>query len=314
MKILITGGAGFIGSHLIGALLNLGHSVIVLDNLSVGKKEFLQGQIYNKKFIFIEADLLDYKNLKKVLPQHIDMVFHLAANSSIQKGVRNPEVDFQNTTQATFNLLQIMRTCSIKKIFYTSGSGVYGDIGSLEAKENFGPLIPTSMYAATKLSAEAMICAFTHLFDMQAWIVRPANVVGPRLTHGVVYDFVYKLRKNRTVLTVLGDGKQNKSYLYVDSVISAILLTWQFARDKINIYNIAADDSITVAQIADLVIKGMNLAKVKIVYKGGYGGWKGDVPVVKLDNTKIKQLGWFPRYTSLQAIQKTLKFLLKHTT
>lgn len=310
MKILVTGGAGFIGSHLVETLLNLGHSIIVIDNLSVGRKEFLEKQTRNKRFLFIEVDLLDYKRFESLIPQRIDMVFHLAANSSIQKGVNNPEVDFYHTTQATFNLLQVMRTHLIKKIFYTSGSGVYGDTGSLSVDENFGPLIPTSMYAASKLSAEAMICAFTYLFDMQVWIVRPANVIGPRLTHGVVYDFVNNLKKNRKVLNVLGDGKQSKSYLYIDSVIAAILLVWRFAKDKINIYNIASDDSITVSQIAEFIIKEMNLSSVKIVYEGGYGGWKGDVPVVRLSNAKIKQLGWLPEYTSAQAIRKTVKFLL----
>ena len=187
MKILVTGGAGFIGSHLVDHLIKAGHKVKVYDNLSGGKYEFLKHHEKNSRFTFVKADLADQKTLRKE-SKNIEMVFHLAANSDISKGITDPSIDFRETTQNTFNLLQAMKENGIKKIFFTSGSGIYGDAGSTYTKENFGPLIPVSMYGATKLSAEAMIYAFSNFFDIQAWVLRPANIIGPRLTHGVVFD------------------------------------------------------------------------------------------------------------------------------
>ncbi|MDD5489267.1 MAG: SDR family NAD(P)-dependent oxidoreductase [Candidatus Moranbacteria bacterium] len=308
MKILVTGGAGFIGSHLVDHLLREGHEVKVYDNLSGGNRDFLKHHEKNKRFAFVKADLADRKTLRKE-SKKIEMVFHLAANSDISKGISDPSLDFEQTTHHTFNLLQAMKENGVKKIFFTSGSGIYGDVGSTYTKENFGPLIPVSMYGATKLSAEAMIFAFSNFFDIQVWVLRPANIIGPRLTHGVVFDFVKRLKKDSKKLQILGDGRQSKSYLYVLDVIRAIDLVTKKAKQKINIFNIASNSFITVNSIADVITKEMNI-NPKRSWTGGKIGWKGDVAKVRINNSKITKLGWKPKYNSRQAVQKTVRVVL----
>jgi len=308
MKILVTGGAGFIGSHLVDYLLREGNRVKVYDNLSGGNYNFLKHHAKNKNFTFVKADLADQKTLKKET-EYIEMVYHLAANSDISKGITDPSIDFRQTTQNTFNLLQAMKENDIKKIFFTSGSGIYGDVGETYTKEDFGPLIPVSMYGATKLSAEAMIYAFSNFYDIQAWVLRPANIIGPRLTHGVVFDFVKRLKKNPKKLQILGDGKQSKSYLYVLDVIRAIDLVAKKAKKKINIFNIASNSFITVNSIADIITKEMAISP-KRSWTGGKIGWKGDVAKVRINNSQITRLGWKPKYDSRQAVQKTVRVVL----
>jgi UDP-glucose 4-epimerase len=308
---VITGGAGFIGSQLADNLLEQGHQVTIIDNLSWGKKDFLAHNLTNHAFTFLELDLLDKGSLQDKFPAGADAVFHLAASSDIMRGSVEPEIDLNNTTIATFNLLDRMRSLGIKQIFFLSGSGVYGDVGETYTDENFSPLLPISMYGATKLSAEAMISAFVHLYEMQAWILRPANIIGPRATHGVIYDLINKLRVNPKTLSVYGDGQQSKSYLYVDDVISAINHVWARTREPINIFNIASDTYITVQEIAEIVIDSMSLSDTEILYTGGARGWKGDVPIVRLDTSKIEALGWSPEFTSRQAVQRTVEAILE---
>jgi UDP-glucose 4-epimerase len=308
MKILVTGGAGFIGSHLVEHLLKEGHFVKVYDNLSGGNYNFLKHHEKNKKFTFVKADLADKKNIRRET-KGIEMVFHLAANSDISKGITDPSIDFKQTTQNTFNLLQAMKENGIKKIFFTSGSGIYGDVGSTYTREDFGPLIPVSMYGATKLSAEAMIYAFSNFYDIQAWVLRPANIIGPRLTHGVVFDFIRRLKKNPKKLQILGDGKQSKSYLYVLDVISAIDLVIKKAKKKINIFNIASNNFITVNSIADIITKEMDI-NPKRSWTGGKIGWKGDVAKVRINNAQITKFGWRPRYNSRESVKKTVRVVL----
>ncbi len=308
MKILITGGAGFIGSHLVDSLLLQGHSVKVYDNLSGEGKNLLNHLKSNKNFQFIKADLADLKTLKKET-KSIDMIYHLAANSDISKGIANPEIDFEQTIKNTFNLLIAMRDNGIKKLFYTSGSGIYGDVGETYTKESFGPLIPVSMYGASKLSAEAMIYAFSNFFDIQVWIFRPANIIGPRLTHGVIFDFIRRLKKDPKKLEILGDGKQSKSYLYVLDVISGINLAIKKVKQKINIFNLASNSFITVNQIADVITEEMEISP-KRSWTGGKIDWKGDVAKVRINNDKIIKLGWKPKYNSKEAVRKTVRVVL----
>lgn len=311
MKLVVTGGAGFIGSQLADDLLSQGHEVIVFDNLSWGKKEFFQHNLKNKSYQFIKVGLLDKSKLLKSFPKNVDVVFHLAANSDIMRGTLEPAIDLKNTTIATFNLLDTMRLHGVKKVFFTSGSGVYGDVGSKFTSETFGPLLPVSMYGAAKLSAEALISSFVNLYDMQAWILRPANIIGPRATHGVVFDFINKLRKNPKELLVFGDGKQSKSYLYVADVIEAINIVWKKSNRQINLFNISSDSFISVSEIAKIVINEMGLKGVtKIKYTGGNRGWKGDVPIVRLDMTAIEKLGWKSKHTSHEATVETVRSLL----
>lgn len=310
MHILITGGAGFIGSQLADFYLDKGYKVTVFDNLSWGKEAFIKHNYTNPKFKFCKLDLLNAKELIVNLPTNIDTVFHLAANSDIMRGADDPTIDFKNTTEATFNLLNAMRLKKIKRIFYTSGSGVYGEVGKVKVPETYGPLFPYSMYGATKLAAEGMIAAFVNLYDMQAWMIRPANIIGPRATHGVILDFINKLKKNPKKLEILGDGNQNKSYLYISDVINAIDRIWKKEKNKISVYNLASDSTITVNEIAKIVIEEMNLKKTVIGHTKGDRGWKGDVPIIWLTNDKLNSLGWKCQYSSKEAVRKTIQVLL----
>jgi UDP-glucose 4-epimerase len=310
MNVVVTGGAGFIGSNLVDRLMELGHRVTVIDNLRGGRKDFLVQHLSSDQFRLREVDVRDTDKLKSVLDARTELIFHLAANADIAKGVQDPTLDFQHSIVATFSLLQVMRHHGIRKLVYTSGSGVYGNQGSTYSSESFGPLEPVSMYGAAKLGAEGLISAFAHLFGMQAWIFRPANIIGPRATHGVVYDFVRRLIKDPTQLRILGDGRQSKSYLHVSDVIDALLLAPQKAKARVNFFNLASKSFITVNQIADLVISLMGLKKVRRSRTGGRIGWKGDVPIIRLQNTSIRKLGWKPRYNSTEAVKATVKALL----
>lgn len=307
---VVTGGAGFIGSHLVDRLMKAGHFVTVIDNLSGGQEEFIAHHMNSKNFTFVKADIREQDILRKTLHPNTDIVFHLAANADIAKGVEDPSLDFEHSIVATYSVLEAMRHSGIKKIAYTSGSGVYGDRGTTYSLESTGPLTPVSMYGAAKLSAEALISAYTHLFGMKAWILRPANIIGPRITHGVVFDFVQRLTNNPTTLHILGDGCQSKSYLHVDDVIDAMLLVLKKTADPVNIYNVSSRSYVTVNEIADLVMRAMRLNNVKVTYSGGTVGWKGDVAIVRLRSTRLRQLGWKPAYSSRQAVQQTIASLL----
>jgi UDP-glucose 4-epimerase len=310
MDVAITGGAGFIGSTLVDRLMSSGHSVTVIDNLSGGSRSFLAPHLGSPRFRFIEEDVRNTGKMVEALSPKVDLVFHLAANADIARGVQDPSLDYEHSIVATFSLLQAMRHYGLKKLVYTSGSGVYGDRGLTYLSETYGPLQPVSMYGASKLGAEGLVSAFVHLYDMQAWIVRPANIIGPRATHGVVYDFITRLRKDSSELRILGDGRQSKAYLHVDDVVDALLLVQKKARDPINLFNLSSSSFITVNQIAALVVRAMGLENVKRTHTPGKVGWKGDVPVVRLRNTRITRLGWRPRYTSAQAVKATISALL----
>lgn len=310
MNVLITGGAGFIGSHLTDYLLGKKHNVVVFDNFSLGKKEFIAHHLHNPRFSLCTIDLLDEKKMLACWPKNIDMVFHLAANSDIRKGATNTKVDFDQTIVATFNVLNCMRKKSVKKIFFASGSGVYGDLGTKKISETFGPLQPVSLYGATKLSAEALVSAYAHLFNMRAWVIRPANIIGPRATHGVIYDFIKQLRDHPNHLRILGDGKQTKSYLHISDVVDAFDLIFKKSHDTFNVFNLGSDTSISVNEIARIIIREIGLQNVIVTRTGGSVGWKGDVPIVRLDTTKTARLGWKPKYSSKEAVIRTARSLL----
>jgi len=308
LKIFITGGAGFIGSNLVEELVK-NNFITIYDNFSSGKKEFLKTWLRSKNLKIIKGDLLDFKKLKRAIKGH-ELVIHLASNPDIAKGILDPSIDLKQGILVTFNVINAMRLNNIKKLIYLSGSGVYGDQNEKVIKENFGPLIPVSMYGASKLSAEALICAFCHLYDMQAWIFRPANIVGKNQTHGVAHDFIKKLRKNPKKLLILGDGKQSKSYLHVKDLIRAVLKAFCQTNKKVNIFNVASEDFLTVNEIAKIVIEEMGLKNVKLKYTGGKVGWKGDVPKVRLDISSIKKIGWRPKFNSKEAVRQAVRELL----
>lgn len=306
----ITGGAGFIGSHFTDILLDMGKEVIIFDNLSSGKLDFIKHHKKNPHLTFIKGDLLNQKQLASAINRNIDFVIHLAANPDISKGIEDPSVDYNQTIVATFNLLMEMKNKKVKKILFLSGSGVYGNVGDICTKEEFGPLLPVSMYGASKLSAEGLISAFSNLFKIKAWIFRPANIIGDRATHGVIFDFINKLKKNPSQLLILGDGNQSKSYLHISDVIDGIFLALGKSQDKINLFNIGSTSFITVNEIADIVIESMKLKDVAIKHTPGNIGWPGDVPIVRIDSKKLQDLGWNPRLSSGEAVKKTVLNLI----
>ena len=309
MKILVTGGAGFIGSHLCDALIQANHEVVVVDNLILGKLENINHLIELPDFHFYKEDILNFEGLKQIFNEHaFDMVFHMAANSDIQKGSADPEIDFNLTFKTTFNVLQCLKEFNVKKLFFASTSAIYGETSDL-LTEDYGPLRPVSNYGAGKLASEAFISAFSAAYDIQTWITRFPNVVGERFTHGVIYDFIHKLKSNPNELEVLGNGEQNKPYLYVKDLIEGILFVCNNSHERFNVYNLGSNTRTKVKEIAKMVIEEMGL-NARINYTGGDRGWVGDVPEFKYDVSKINQLGWKAKYTSNEsvrlAIQKAL--------
>ena len=308
-KILITGGAGFIGSHLADKLLEDGHQVTVLDNLSLGRLSNLEKAMQNPEFKFIEGDILDKQFLCKVFEDgDFDTVFHMAANSDIAKSHRNPDVDFDNTLSTTYNVLLAMKDYGVKNIVFASTSAIYGEAG-VSVDENYGPLFPISHYGASKLASEAYISSFCENYGFKAWITRFPNVVGERATHGAIYDFINKLKKNPKELEVLGDGTQIKPYLYVKDLVEAIILVWTTTDEKINYYNLGVETRTTVKEMAEMVIEEMGL-EAEIKYTGGNRGWVGDVPDFSYSLDKIHKLGWNPRVSSNEAVRKSIRYIL----
>lgn len=309
-KIFITGGAGFIGSHLADELIEKGHTVSVYDNLSLGKKEHLSRHLDNERFIFMQNDLLDTEALNKAIKGH-DLVFHLAASSDILAGTKKTDIDLKQGTIATYNVLEAMRLNGIKEIIFSSSSTVYGEAKIMPTPENYGPLFPISLYGASKLAGEGLISAFCHNFTMKAWIYRFANIIGERLTHGVIFDFINKLKMNPKSLEILGDGKQRKSYLYVKECIDGMLYGYENLKEEVNYFNLGCSTSTAVTFIAEAIVKELGLMEVDFVYTGGARGWSGDVPRVSFDVAKINNLGWKAKLSSDEAIVKTIKMILE---
>ncbi len=311
MRVVVTGGAGFIGSHLVDRLMSRGHTVTVLDNLRGGDMEFLTRHRGSPRFRFVNVDVRREKRVSRALGTKTDVVFHLAANADIARGAEVPALDFEHSIVSTFSVLNAMRERRVRKLVYTSGSGVYGDLGTAVSTERTGPLTPISMYGAGKVGAEGLISAFAHLYGMQAWIVRPANITGPRATHGVVLQFVQRLMYIPTTLRVLGDGRQTRSYLHVADVLDALFIVFRQAKERVNIFNVSGNTFLTVDAVAALVMRGMGLRCVKVVHTGGSAGWKGDVPEVRLAAGPLRALGWRPRYTARAAVTATVAALLR---
>jgi UDP-glucose 4-epimerase len=310
-KIIVTGGAGFIGSHLIDRLLLRGNEVIVLDNLSSGKMEFLKEHIENPDFKFIRLDLLDFDDLKKTVID-ADSVFHLAANPDVRLGFSDTRVHLEQNIIATYNLLEAMRINKIKNVLFTSTSTVYGEATLIPTPENYGPLVPISLYGASKLACEALITSYCSTFDMNSWLFRFANIVGPRGTHGIIVDFMNKLRNNPASLEILGDGKQRKSYLHVSDCVEAMLFAMDNSDEMVNIFNIGSDDTISATEIGKILVEEMCLKDVEFNYTGGSRGWKGDVPRMMLSIDRIKSLGWEPVNNSENSVRDATRSLLNN--
>jgi len=311
-KILVTGGAGFIGSHMVDNLMAYGANVVVLDNLSVGKRKNIKKWLHNPNFSLIVGDLLKIKEIEKAV-NHCELVFHLAANPEVRLGVENPRIHFEQNIVATYNLLEAMRKSKeAKTIVFTSSSAVYGDATSLPTTENYGPLIPISLYGASKLAGESLIYSYCHTFDMRATVYRFANIVGPRSRHGVIYDFVQKLRANPRELEILGDGTQTKSFLLIDDCVEGLLFGLEHLRDRFELFNIGSEDRISVKDVAEIVLKEFGLSEVKLRFTGGVDGgrgWKGDVKHSFLAINKIKSLGWNPKHNSTESVRLATRMI-----
>lgn len=313
LSILVTGGAGFIGCHVCEQLVARGHHVLAVDNLVLGRREHLAGLSSNDRFAFIEMDVTDRAALDALFErERFDAVFHLAANSDIARSHADPGVDYSATFDTSFSVLEAMRRHQVRQIVFASTSAVYGDaVGALG--ESHGPLLPISHYGAAKLASEAFISSYAANYGIRAWIPRFPNVVGDRLTHGAIYDFVGKLRRTPERLNVLGDGTQIKPYLHVDDLVDAILLGWDRMTAEVNLFNIAGSTRCSVKRMAEIVVEAWG-RPVEIVYGGGDRGWIGDVPSVEYDTSVMRELGWLPRLDSEGAVDAAARWAIEATS
>jgi UDP-glucose 4-epimerase len=311
-RIFITGGAGFIGSHLVDALCK-NHEVVVLDNLSSGKLENVKKWLKSSNFTFVKDDLLKSEKIREYLSD-CETIFHLAANPEVRVGSTNPIIHYEQNVAATFNLLEAIRqTGNVKRLMFTSSSTVYGEPQKIPTPENYAPLKPISVYGASKLASEALIISYAYTYGFDTIIYRLANIVGSRMQHGVIYDFINKLRKNSEKLEILGDGSQTKSYLDIKDCIKAMFTSLQTPTNRVEIYNVGSEDQVNVKQIASIICEEMGLENVEYVFTGGVDGgrgWKGDVKTMQLDVGKLKKLGWKPTLNSYQAVRNAARTLL----
>jgi UDP-glucose 4-epimerase len=303
MRIIIYGGAGFIGSALAAKLLREGNEVTVFDSMYTGKMENLAACKGKKGFRFIKGDVRKLDDVKASIAGQ-DMAYHLAANADIRGGMENVHLDLEYNTATTINCLEAMRRGDVKRIVFTSSSAVYGEPSVFPTPENYSPLLPTSLYGASKLAAEGYVSAFCEDFGLQSHIFRFVNVLGAANNHGVVGDFIRKLRADPKRLEILGDGKQRKSCIHVSDCVSGMLAGVEAGKEKTNIYNIGNDDYVDVDTVADEICGAMGLEGVKYSHTGGKRGWTGDMPFVFLDNKKLRATGWKPSMNSRQTVRK----------
>jgi UDP-glucose 4-epimerase len=307
---IVTGCAGFIGSNLVDKLLTLGHKVIGIDNFSTGQKRFLENAFSYSKFKFYEVDLLDLQSLKKAFNGGT-FVFHLAANADVRFGTDHPRKDLEQNTIATFNVLEAMRANEINKLMFSSTGSVYGEAAIIPTPED-GPFpIQTSLYGASKAACEGLVAAYCEGFGFQSWIFRFVSILGERYTHGHIFDFYQKLKKNPSSLTVLGNGKQRKSYLYVQDCIDGILLAVEKADENVNIFNLGVDGYVEVNDSIGWICNELGV-RPKLDYSGGDRGWIGDNPFIYLDTKRIQVLGWSPKFDIEQAVVRTVNYLKKN--
>jgi UDP-glucose 4-epimerase len=299
VKTFVVGGAGFIGSHMVDALVERG-PVTVYDNLSVGKKAWIQGHLDAGRATLVEADALDLERLAAAVGGH-DVVVHLAANPEARWGLERTRLDLEQGTIATYNVLEAMRRAGVQRIVFSSSGTMYGDTDATCAEGDLGQL-PISLYGASKFAGEALISAFVECFGLRAHIYRFGNVVGPRGTHGAALDFLKKLRDKKTELTVLGDGRQSKPYLFVTDCVAGMLFGLDHAKERLNVHNLAPLDATTVARIAELCVAASPYPDAAIRYTGGDRGWPGDVPRSRMDPSKLAALGFRVRYSSDEAV------------
>jgi UDP-glucose 4-epimerase len=312
--ILVTGGAGFIGSHIVDNLLSAGFKVKVLDNLSSGCISFISSHFDNKRFNFLQKDLSDREGLKDAL-EGVRTVFHMAAYPEVRTGFQDPVTPYNNNTRNTFYLLEEVRKSNVKTFLFASSSTVYGEPETLPTPEDYGPLLPISPYGGSKLACEALVSSYCYNYGIDGYIFRLANVIGSRGRHGVIWDFIKKLQNNNDRLEIMGNGLQSKSYIYIRDCVRCFFFSIAHARmkKKIEIFNVGNDDRLDVASIAKIVCKTMKLPNVELVIQDRASkdgrGWIGDVKYMHLDISKLKKLGWKPEFSSMKAVTLASKDL-----
>jgi UDP-glucose 4-epimerase len=307
MKVLVTGAAGFIGSNLCDRLLAGGDTVIGVDDFSTGQPEFLEHALTNGRFTLLRQDILDLDLLTTAMAG-VDLVVHLAANADVRFGPDHPDKDLRQNIIATWNVLEAMRRQGVKRIAFSSTGSVYGEAPVIPTPEDAPFPVQTSLYGASKLSAEGLISAYCESFGFEGYIYRFVSILGERYTHGHVLDFVKSLRKDPARLRVLGNGTQRKSYLYVQDCIDAIMLTWRNATDRVNIYNLGTNEYCRVTDSIGWITKYLGV-RPALDFTGGDRGWIGDNPFIFLETRKIRSLGWEPSLTIQQAVLKTVQYL-----
>ncbi|PKK86494.1 MAG: UDP-glucose 4-epimerase [Thermoplasmata archaeon HGW-Thermoplasmata-1] len=311
-KTVVTGGAGFIGSHLVDRLLSMGCSVVCVDNFSSGRRGFIGHNAENRRFTLIEGDILDRELIDGAV-RDAEVMFHLAANPDVKLGASDTYIHLEQNVIATYNVLEAMRKSKrCRTMAFTSTSTVYGEAAEIPTTEGYGPLLPISLYGASKLSCEALVSAYCDNYGMTSVLYRFANVVGPRSTHGVIYDFVGKLNANPQELTILGDGRQRKSYTYVDDVVDAIIFALEKSECRVLPINVGSKDALDVTALADMVCAEMGLSAV-YKYTGGVDGgrgWKGDVKNMLLSIDALEKMGFVPAYDSAASIAATVRTLM----
>lgn len=314
MKVLVTGGAGFIGSHLVDYLIDGGRDVRVIDDLSAGSLANLRRWEGDPRLSFVKGDLLDPEAVIGAL-SGCDEVYHLAANPEVRASRASPEDHFRQNVEATYRLLEAVRKMGgVELLVFASSSTVYGDADLVPTPEDYGPLKPISHYGASKLAAEALVSAYASMYGFRVVIFRLANIVGPRSNHGIIYDFVNKLRADPGKLEVLGDGSQSKSYLHVDDCVGGMVLGAEKASERVEVFNLGSDDRVNVMEIAGIVIGEMGVNDCEVLLTGGVDGgrgWAGDVKVMQLDSSKLRSLCWAPRMSSVEAVRVTVLTLVR---
>jgi len=307
MHAFITGGAGFIGSNLVDRLLAAGHAVTAYDNFSTGQHRFLEAAVQHPAFRLVEGDLMDLPRLTEAIAGH-DVVFHLAANADVRFGTQHPRKDLEQNTIATFNVLEAMRTNGMRRVAFSSTGSIYGEPEIFPTPETAPFPIQTSLYGASKLACEGLLQAYAAGFDFQVYIFRFVSILGERYTHGHVFDFYKKLLADPSHIEVLGNGRQRKSYLYVQDCIDAMLMVMERVHDPVNIYNLGTDEYCTVDDSLDWICEHLGVNPERR-YTGGERGWIGDSPFIFLDTTKVRSLGWQPKLTIRMGVIRTLEYL-----
>jgi UDP-glucose 4-epimerase len=306
-KALVTGGAGFIGSHVVDSLLSQGKAVVVYDNFCTGRTDFLPN---NPKLTIVRDDVLNLDSLTRAMAG-CDFVFHFQANADVRGGMTNTRIDLEQNIIATWNALDAARINKVKGFAFASSATVYGEPEIFPTPENCTPL-QTSLYGASKYAGEAMIQAYSEYFGIRSFCYRFVSWMGERYSHGVVFDLMKKLKQDPTRLPLLGDGTQKKSYLYVKDGIAGIMLTIDKGAAMKNVFNLGHDNFLTVVEVANLILGELNMKGVTFEFSGGKRGWLGDSPLVQLDTSKIKLLGWRPTVSVEESIRRTTRFLTDH--